>query len=669
MSKKLNRCLVVLTIIVFCMTPMDGLQGGVRAQGEIPPALQPALSADGLTLYDGLPPMVVVADPSMAGKNLPASGPEAGGTPAGSRNTVSTWTITYMPAGSHDPWGATCQTFPAAAKSAIKAAAAIWAVILRSGVPITIQLCWSNIGSQSVLGYSGGEPQHMNFPGAPRANTWFTAALANSLAGYDLDASHFDDYITYNSGFDWYFGTTGTPPAGTYDLESVAAHEMGHGINIAGMASYSAGYGYWGYGGDPQIYDTFMEDGDGTHLTAYANGSVALGTLLTSNNLWFDGPDSYAANDSSRVKIYAPGSWSDGSSYLHLDYSTFVSTADNLMVYSIGPQNVRHSVGPVTRGMLKDMGWTLAVATEPISPSGPIETATPTFTWSKVDIATAYNLILYKGANLVYSKVVYPPACGTSTCLLTPTKGLTQGSYTWQISANEGGWTTSSGMSFTISLPFDSTFGSTTGWTPLNGKWSKSSGTYKSPGLPDMFVSSVHSGIYDNYTYEVRINRTGCINCANGLYINGSPSPLTVEGEWNSGYLFEVSNGGYWSLWRLDGGSEINYDPWTYAPDIVSSEWDILTVTYNSGTQMMQLFINYQLVSVWYMSSPTSGKVGITFYRDSTSAGNKFYVDYARLTGDAPASIVAGTSIGPDIIPKYESDVVPAVVGDPRKSP
>ena len=314
-------------------------------------------------------------------------------------------------------------------------------------------------------------------------------------------------------------------------------------------------------------------------------------------------------------------------------------------------------------------GQVLAAPTV-LSPSGPIETTTPTFTWTKDTSGLAYALWLYQGSKQIYALLLAPTTCGSSTCLYAPTKVLKAGSYTWFIEAWEGSaWTSYSYTSFTIALPFYSSFGSTSGWTALNGKWSKKKGSYTSLGLPDMVTSSMHSGIYNNFTYEVRIQRTGCSGCANDLWFNGSPLPLHTDGRWNASYLFNVANDQSWSLWRINSdGSEVALVPWTYAPSVVNTGWNVLTVTFNAGTDMTQFFINYQLVATWYLYVYTSGNVGVGFYRD-TSAGNMFYVDYALLTGDAPATIVAGTSPGPEITPKYESDVVPGTGGNPNMGP
>ena len=320
------------------------------------PKLQAKLSADGLVLNDAVPPLLLMADPNPQMQGQRTLGRTADDALAIPESAISTFSITYLAAGEQDPWLTVCGTFPDNAKAAFQAAAAIWQNKVRSSVPITISACWANLDSSSILGYSGGQPSIRNFSGAPKANVWYQQSLANALTGVKL-TSNFDMHITYNSGFAWYFGTDGNTPYGQYDLVTVAAHEIAHGLNFSGTAQLSGGLGSYGYSGFPSIYDTFMQSATGNPLTSYANSSSALGTLLTSGSLWFNGANANAANGGSRVRIYAPSSWSGGSSYSHLDYASYASTANRMMVYAISSASAMHDPGPVTLALMKDLGW------------------------------------------------------------------------------------------------------------------------------------------------------------------------------------------------------------------------------------------------------------------------------------------------------------------------
>ncbi len=487
MKKYLGKLFIALIVVSFCVFPATG-SANVKAQGGFPPTLEPILSEDGLTLYNGVAPLIVIADPdqSMQGIQSPAE-PELVAALAEPQAAAASFSIHYAAAGEKDPWDAECDTFPAAAKTAFNAAAAIWSAKLQSSVPITISACWSDLGSSSILGYSGGAISYRNFSGAPKSNTWYESSLANALHGSDLGPSSYDDYITYNSGFTWYYGTDGHPPAGQYDLVTVAAHEIAHGLNFSGTASYSGGYGYWGSSESPNIYDTFMESPAGTKITSYTSGTTTLGTRLTSNDLWFNGTNARAANtahDGARLKMYAPSSWSGGSSYSHLDYSTFAGTSNSMMVYAVSSASSQHNPGAVTLGLLKDLGWKLVSSTTtvptPQSPSGTTSDTTPTFKWTKVSGATKYQFDLYKGTTLKYSKTVTSSACSSSTCSSTPTTTLAYANdYKWKVRAYvSGAWKSySSYKTFKITnIPSpQSPSGTITDTTPTF-KWTRISG-------------------------------------------------------------------------------------------------------------------------------------------------------------------------------------------------
>jgi fibronectin type 3 domain-containing protein len=321
--------------------------------------LEPTYDRNGFIISEPIPRLVLVADENQTKQSVRIPLDESIDLSV----KGSSFEITYVPAGEKDVWGeVVCLPFPESAKTAFNYAANIWAATITSTVPITIKACWANLGESYILGYSGGYNIYRDFSGAPFSNTWYASSLANSLHGSDLGPSAYDMHITYNTNFNWYFGTDAIPTPGTMDFVTVAAHEIAHGLNFSGTASYSSGVGSFGWSGYPSIYDRFMRDGSGTLLTSYTNPSVALGTLLISNNLWFHGSNAMAANSGNRVKMYAPTSWSAGSSYSHLDYSTFSGTLNNMMVYAILYGAANHNPGPVTIGLLKDLGWNLIAA-------------------------------------------------------------------------------------------------------------------------------------------------------------------------------------------------------------------------------------------------------------------------------------------------------------------
>ena len=345
---------------------------GTPVQYYVPPTLPTTISANGKQLGAGTTkPLVIIANPNPAPTPIHIPAPAAIQAPIGRQTTpVSTFQITYVEAGNTDLWGSPCSAFPAQAKAAFAAATAIWANTLKSSVPIQINACWSSLAG-NTLGYTGGGSFYRDFTHAKKANTWYLEPLANALAGEDLGTSTYDMHLTLNQNFAWYYGTDGNTPADKIDLMTVLLHEVTHGLGFNGLMTYTPAnkQGNYGYStGLPSIYDSLLQDGAGNALTdtgIYANPSLNLGAALTSNDLWFNGPISKGINGNQRVKLFAPTEWVAGSSYAHLDYTTFLNTRDNLMIYALGYGASIHDPGALTRGMLQDMGWSVANSTVP----------------------------------------------------------------------------------------------------------------------------------------------------------------------------------------------------------------------------------------------------------------------------------------------------------------
>lgn len=252
---------------------------------------------------------------------------------------------------------------PTSVRTAVQAAAAKWAPYLASPVTITVSVAWSPLGS-GVLGYGGTPTLSRDFAGAPRANTFYPAALANALHGADLYSSSPDITLTLNSSFGaWYTGTAGTPPSTTVDLLTVAIHELGHGLGFLASLEVSGGVGRWGFGyGSPTAYDRTVENGAGQNLVAsFANGSTALASQLTSSSVYQGGTWAITAARGVRPRLWAPSPWS-GSSIDHLSEGTYPSSDPHaLMTPTIAYGEVHHAPGTIALGILRDSGWVVNV--------------------------------------------------------------------------------------------------------------------------------------------------------------------------------------------------------------------------------------------------------------------------------------------------------------------
>ena len=137
-------------------------------------------------------------------------GPVAYATPTTGANLENraTFEVTYT-------------NFPEWAKVEMQRAIDVWAKYFDSSVPIQVDASWGRTDRASVLGYARPGSYFSNFVGAPDATFWYPSALANALAGKDLDRSSPEIVISVNSDGAWNTRGDGAPTDREYDLESV----------------------------------------------------------------------------------------------------------------------------------------------------------------------------------------------------------------------------------------------------------------------------------------------------------------------------------------------------------------------------------------------------------------------------------------------------------------
>ncbi len=265
---------------------------------------------------------------------------------------------------------------PADAQAAIAHAADIWGGILASPVTIKVRVLWFPLGS-AALGVTFPNGRR-DFPGAPLASTWYATALANSIAGLELNPGENDMDIYLNSGTNWYAGTDGQPSAGQHDLVTVALHELGHGLGFVGLSKKEAGVGSLGLvemadfaplsssfpwpqlDTLPGVFDIFLADLQDGPLAQLLNPGAQLGDAMTGGQLYFNGPQVQAANGGQGARIYAPSTFALGSSCVHFNESTYpTGNANELMTPFSATGDANHWPGPLGLAVMQDIGWTL----------------------------------------------------------------------------------------------------------------------------------------------------------------------------------------------------------------------------------------------------------------------------------------------------------------------
>ena len=122
----------------------------------------------------------------------------------------------------------------------LQKAGAIWGAFLVSPVPIRVDVGFDILGT-NVLAGASPVSQQQNFSNAPRLNTWYPIALANSLAGIDLEVGLNDISITASSNGSFYYGLDSITPAGKSNFVDVLLHELGHGLGFISFINGSTG--------------------------------------------------------------------------------------------------------------------------------------------------------------------------------------------------------------------------------------------------------------------------------------------------------------------------------------------------------------------------------------------------------------------------------------------
>jgi len=248
--------------------------------------------------------------------------------------------------------------FTPEAEAAFQAAVDIWAGLINSSVTINVSATWQPL-EEGVLGSATWGTAFRNFEGAQKEDTWYPVALAEKMAGQELnEPSQADIVANFSSSINWYLGTDGNPGAAQFDLLSVVLHELGHGLGFVDSYNFSNGTGSFGLQSFPFIYDLNVENGTGDLLTeTFSNQTTALGDQLISENLFFNSPTSEKVTGST-PRLFAPDEWNPGSSIAHLDENTYPAGNENsLMSPQIGQNEAIHDPGPITLNMFGDMGW------------------------------------------------------------------------------------------------------------------------------------------------------------------------------------------------------------------------------------------------------------------------------------------------------------------------
>lgn len=274
---------------------------------------------------------------------------------------------------------------------AFEYAASIWGHWLISPVPIIIDASFRSLScrpASASLGSAGPASSFVDFAGAPRSGTLYPSALADSLAGLDLDPGERDIVARFNADIDrgcfrngapegWYYGLDGNPPEGQIDIVPVLLHELAHGLGFSTAVDVESGQRCCSADPAMQFDEPFMlslEDHRLGRVWSQMSDAERRVSATRTGELHWIGPAVRGAASfleqgrvGDHVQMHAPASLQQGSSVAH--FATVLSP-DELLEPLFSPKSQRQ----LTEALLADLGWRVALVVEPT----PTATASPT---------------------------------------------------------------------------------------------------------------------------------------------------------------------------------------------------------------------------------------------------------------------------------------------------
>jgi len=259
-------------------------------------------------------------------------------------------------------------------------AAAVWGAVLMSDTEIVVDASFSDTlectQTTAVLGGATTAILLADFVGAPEADTWYPAALADALAGKDLcsepgsscageadliavfNRKLDDDPQCLNNARSWYYGLDHEPGSTGLDFLNVLLHELAHGLGFQTFTDELDG-GY--FRDQPTIFDRYVRDLSNQQtwiqMTAEQRASSASNRGYV---IWDGGAVGAAASAlvsgtaGGGVLLYAPDPPRPGSSISHWD----TALAPDALMEPRLTSGLKSSANlDLTPCVLQDLGW------------------------------------------------------------------------------------------------------------------------------------------------------------------------------------------------------------------------------------------------------------------------------------------------------------------------
>ncbi len=234
------------------------------------------------------------------------------------------------------PRGALVATLGGQRQIAAQFAADIWADLLSSNVPILIDAKFvppnpnppdplipadslnrlNCDAARPVIATGDANTFHGAFKAAagkdaPLKDTWYPQALANSIAGMDLNSFTSDIRVYFNSSVgtadclpnnDWYYGLDGNPAAGQFDFVTIALREIARGLGFKTPANLATGAKLGGFN---DVFLLNLKDISSGKLFSEMTDAERVVAGKNSGNLRWIGANVVAAHGGD-MPMYAP---------------------------------------------------------------------------------------------------------------------------------------------------------------------------------------------------------------------------------------------------------------------------------------------------------------------------------------------------------------------------
>jgi hypothetical protein len=178
---------------------------------------------------------------------------------------------------------------------------------------------------------------------------------------------------------------------------------------------------------------------------------------------------------------------------------------------------------------------------------------TPTYKWSKIPAATQYQLQVWRGTTLVYTRSVWGGNCGVTTCTNTPSILLPPATYKWRVRAAASG----------IWLPF-SPYKTFSILGPKAGYWASDwTDFYVTADRADVMSFSIYISPSGCGSYKITYTALAPINdrkfsFTGSFYARGTFATTGLSASGTAGlYYFYIPGCGY-----ISGGPYAWYASW-----------------------------------------------------------------------------------------------------------